>query len=239
MKALIQTTLVLATTCLAACASGRGVEKAMSDSHSEVKGNSHAFHAAPDVTLSVVTGTFVQKGFTIDHSDAGMRLVKASRDLADPKDPNTDYHITATAFVTVDPAGSRVNLAATQQTVLHRKGHSWTMVPLLILPLPIPTGKKYETVTTSEGSILSGTFYAEFFNAVEQGLARTAEFATPIMITGPGPATPLQGQSVQAAAAEAHAAEAHAAETPAARASASHESAVDAAPPPTSQTPPR
>jgi hypothetical protein len=184
MKALIQTTLVLATACLAACASGRGLEKAMSDSRSEPKGNSHAFHAPPDVTLGVVTGTFVQRGFTIDQSDATLRLVKASRDLTDPKDPNTNYHITATAYVTGDPAGSLVTLAASQQTLLHRKGHSWTMVPILILPVPIPTGSKYETVTTGEGSILAGSFYGDFFDAVERGLANASTFNATTLAAG-------------------------------------------------------
>jgi hypothetical protein len=191
MKALIRTTLVLATACLGACASGRGVEKAMSDSRSELKGNSHAFHARPDVTLGVVTGTFVQRGFTIDQSDATLRLVKASRDLTDPKDPDTNYHITATAYVTGDPAGSLVTLAASQQTLLHRKGHSWTMVPILILPVPIPTGKKFETVTTGEGSILAGSFYSEFFAAVERGLANASTFnATTLAAGAEQPAQP-------------------------------------------------
>ena len=178
MKMLIRIGLILATASLVACASGRGAENAMSDSRSELKGNTHAFHAPPDVTLSVVTGTFVQKGFSIDQSDAAMRLVKASRDLTDPKDPNTNYHITATAYVTGDPAGSLVTLSASQQTTLHRQGHSWTVVPILILPLPIPTGKKYETITTGEGSILAGNFYSDFFSAVEHGLANATANST-------------------------------------------------------------
>jgi hypothetical protein len=48
------------------------------------------------------------------------------------------------------------------------------MLPLLPI-IPIPTGRKYETVVTGEGSILGGNFYAEFFAAVDRNLAAPPE----------------------------------------------------------------
>ena len=126
-------TLSMAALCLSACAGSRGVDKAFTNSKSAVQGNSHTFPAAPETTLRVVTGTLVQKGFAIEQVDSGMGLIKASRNLTDPKDPNTNYHISATAYVTAASggAGSVVSLAASQQTVLYRKGHTWTMLPLI------------------------------------------------------------------------------------------------------------
>ena len=50
------------------------------------------------------------------------------------------------------------------------------MLPLLPI-IPIPTGKKFETVVAGEGSILEGNFYAEFFNAVARGLANASAFS--------------------------------------------------------------
>ena len=124
--------LSMAALCLAGCAGSRGVDKAFADSKSAVQGNSHTFRASPEMTLRVVTGTLVQKGFAIEQGDGGMGLIKASRNLTDTKDPNTNYHISATAYVNAQSggAGSVVSLAASQQTVLYRKGHTWTMLPL-------------------------------------------------------------------------------------------------------------
>ena len=176
MKTIVRFAAITAAMCLAACAGSRGVDKAFSDKKSAVQGNSHAVHAPPDVTLRAVTGTLVQKGFSIEHVDAAMGLIRASRNLSDTKDPDTNYHVSATAYVSGASGGDRsvISLAASQQTVLYRKKHNWTMLPLLPI-IPIPTGRKYETVVTGEGSILRGNFYAEFFAAVDQNLAASSE----------------------------------------------------------------
>ncbi|HYM42809.1 MAG TPA: hypothetical protein VET46_08620 [Steroidobacteraceae bacterium] len=171
MRLFTRLALTAAAACLAACAGSRGAEKAFTDNQSAVRGNTHTFHATREVTLRVVTGTLVQKGFAIEQVDGEMGLIKASRNLTDPKNPDTNYHISATAYVSAESGGtgSVVSLAASQQTVLYRKGHTWTMLPLLPI-IPIPTGRKYETVVTGEGSILDGGFYGDFFAAVERGL---------------------------------------------------------------------
>jgi hypothetical protein len=127
-----------------------------------------------------VTGTLVQKGFGIDQTDSAMGLIKATRNVQDPKNPSTNYHMTATAYVSAEPTshGSVVTLSASQQTVLYRKGHNWTMLPLLPI-IPIPTSRKFETVVTGEGGITGSSLYAEFFAAVEQSLASAAALAAP------------------------------------------------------------
>jgi hypothetical protein len=178
MNAAVRFTVTAAAACLAACAGSRGADQALTNSKSAVQGNTHTFQAPRDLTLRVVTGTLVEKGFAIEQTDSAMGLVKATRNLTDPKDPNTNYHVTATAYVSSGPEGrtSVVDLAASQQTVLYRQGHTWTMLPLLPI-IPIPTGKKFETVVTGEGSILEGNFYAEFFNAVARGLANASAFS--------------------------------------------------------------
>jgi hypothetical protein len=184
MRPFTAITLSMATLCLAACASS-GVDKAFTDHKSAVQGNSHAFRAPPELTLRIVTGTLVQKGFAIEQVDSEMGLIKASRNLTDTKDPNTNYHISATAYVSAESggAGSVVSLAASQQTVLYRKGHTWAMLPLLPI-IPIPTGRKYETVVTGEGSILDGSFYGDFFAAVERGLQDASALNTTRLAAG-------------------------------------------------------
>jgi hypothetical protein len=177
---IVRLAAVAAAACLAACAGSRGLDKAFTDSKSAVQGNSHSVLAPPDVTLRVVTGTLVQKGFAIEQVDPAMGLIKASRNLTDTKNPDTNYHVSATAYVSAGPGGERsvISLAASQQTVLYRKGHTWTMLPLLPI-IPIPTGRKYETVVTGEGSILGGNFYADFFGAVDRNLAGPSEAPEP------------------------------------------------------------
>jgi hypothetical protein len=187
MHAFIRLTVTAAVACLAACGGSRGLDKAITDSKTAVQGNSHSFHAPPDVTLHVVAGTLVQKGFAIEQADATMGLIKATRSLQDPNDPDTTYRLSATAYVSAAPdaQGSVVTLAASQQTVLYRKGHSWTMLPILPI-IPIPTGKKYETVVTGEGSIVGATFYTDFFAAIEQGLANAFSYgAAPKLADAP------------------------------------------------------
>jgi hypothetical protein len=184
MKLIAHIALTSTLMCLVACATS-SADKALTDTRSAVHGNTHAFQAPRDLTLRVVTGTLVEKGFAIEQTDSAMGLVKATRNLTDPKDPNTNYHVTATAYVSSGPDGrtSVVDLAASQQTVLYRHGHSWTLLPLLPI-IPIPTGRKFETVVTGEGSIQEGSFYAEFFNAVERGLANATAFSSTTLAAG-------------------------------------------------------
>jgi len=173
--------------CVTACSTSRGYEGAFSEA-TNIQGNSHSFQASREQTFRAVTGTLVQKGFNIDQTDSGMGLIKATRNYADPKKPDTNYHITATAYVSESLAtrGSLVTLSASQQTVLYRKMHSWSMLP--IVPIPIPTGRKFETVTTGEGGIVSSGFYGDFFAAVGEALARTSTTPAPTDLAGLDPA---------------------------------------------------
>jgi len=201
MRVIIRFALSMAAVCLVACAGSRGVDKAFTDNKSAVQGNSHTFRAPPELTLRIVTGTLVQKGFAIEQVDSEMGLIKAARNLTDTKDPNTNYHISATAYVSAesDGGGSVVSLAASQQTVLYRKGHTWAMLPLLPI-IPIPTGRKYETVVTGEGSILDGTFYGDFFAAVERGLQDASALNATRMAAGvakPAEAVPATAPAVE------------------------------------------
>jgi hypothetical protein len=177
--------------CLAGCAASHGYDSAFSEKQS-IPGNSHTFQATRDETFRAVTGTLVEKGFNIDQTDAAMGIIKANRNYSDPQTADTNYHITATAYVSAADHGSIVTISASQQTLLYRHGHSWTLLPLLPI-IPIPTGRKFETVTTGEGGITAGSFYTDFFAAVEKTLASTAPAPgsrVAAEVTGP-PATPI------------------------------------------------
>lgn len=199
MKLIARIALTATLMCLVACATS-SADKALTDTKSAVHGNTRTFQAPRDLTLRVVTGTLVEKGFAIEQTDLAMGLVKATRNLTDPKDPNTNYHVTATAYVSSGPDGrtSVVDVAASQQTVLYRHGHSWTLLPLLPI-IPIPTGRKFETVVTGEGSIQEGNFYTEFFNAVERGLANTSDYGASTLAVGAPKAAPVEASSAPAA----------------------------------------
>lgn len=181
-------TVVIASACLAACGGPRSLDKALADEKGKTpvaQGNSQRFDAPMELTLRVVAGTLVQKGFAIEQADSSMGFIKASRKMPDPKNENVNYHISATAYVSAQQGGraSLVTLSASQETVLHRSGHSWTTVPFII-PIPIPTGKTYETVVTGEGGLKAETFYRDFFTAVQQGLASASEFGAPTLALG-------------------------------------------------------
>jgi hypothetical protein len=154
MKVIARIALTATLICLTACATS-SADKALTDTRSVVHGNTHSFQAPRDLTLRVVTGTLVEKGFAIEQTDSSRP----------------------------DGRTSVVDLAASQQTVLYRHGHSWTLLPLLPI-IPIPTGRKFETVVTGEGSIQEGNFYAEFFNAVERGLANASAYSATTLAAG-------------------------------------------------------
>jgi hypothetical protein len=212
MKALVRLTVTVVTVvaCLAGvagCGGSRGIDKALAEDKEKTPvapGNSHSFDAPVELTLRIVAGTLVQKGFSIEQADSNMGFIKATRNMPDPKDANTNYHISATAYVSAQHSGrvSLVTLSVSEQTVLHRSGHSWSTLPLLPLPIPIPTGKTYETVVTGEGTLKGDTFYNDFFAAVQQGLASASEFAAPTLADAAKQGTvPVTGpmQSTEAA----------------------------------------
>jgi hypothetical protein len=211
MNALVRLTVTVVTVAaclagLAGCGGSRGIDKALAEDTKKTPvapGNSHAFDAPLELTLRVVAGTLVQKGFSIDQADSNMGFIKATRNMPDPKDANTNYHMSATAYVSAQHSGrtSLVTLSVSQQTVLHRSGHSWGTIPLLPLPIPIPTGKTYETVVTGEGGLKGDTFYNDFFAAVQQGLMSATEFGAPTLAADAEKPATAPVQSTQAASA--------------------------------------
>src|SRR5579872_1782378 len=82
---------------VAGCSASRGYESAFSEKQA-IEGNSHTYPMPTEVTFRAVTGTLVQQGFNLDQSDAATGLIKATRNYTDPKSPDTNYHITATAY---------------------------------------------------------------------------------------------------------------------------------------------
>jgi hypothetical protein len=160
--------LMIGAACLAGCAETHGYNGAFADK-AAISGNMHRFAADTAQTFRAVAGTLVQRGFTIEQTDGNMGLIKASRNLADPKNPKIAYHISATAYIMAAPdsSGSTVVLSASQQTVLYRETHHWTGI---IGPLAIPTRKEYQSFVTGEGSITDRSFYTDFFSALEGGL---------------------------------------------------------------------
>jgi hypothetical protein len=170
--------MVCCAAALTGCATPRPYEDALSDAH-DLRGNSCAVIAAPDKTFQAVTATFIQKGFNIEQADASTRLIKATRNYTDPKKTNVNYHIAATAYIGSAGPGSTVMLSASQETVLHKSGHNWKPLPLV--GIPIPVGRKNETVTTGEGGIESQGFYQDFFIALKRTLVDTS--AVPVAST--------------------------------------------------------
>lgn len=156
-------------TLLAGCANQNGYQKAFSE-QTALTGNSRTFNAPVDQTLRTVKQTLVRQGFTIEHADASTGLIKAVRNLQDKDDTAISYNINVSADVTEAPAdkASVVTLSASQQTVLHRKWHTWWHL-LWIIPL-FPTGVEYQTVVTREGNITDAAFYRDFFASVEKAL---------------------------------------------------------------------
>lgn len=111
------------TAMISGCASDNGYQQAFSAGTSSI-GNQHTFKAPYDQTFSAVKMTLVRKGFLIDQADVGSGLIKAKSSYKDNSDENVSYNIIATADVTADADSSVVTLAASQQTVLHRKDTS-------------------------------------------------------------------------------------------------------------------
>src|ERR1700732_4727800 len=125
---------------LAGCAATRGYNGALSDKAAP-SGNAHRFAAAPERAFRAPAGTLVQRGFTVEQADSAMGLIKASRNLQDPKNSKVSYSIIATAYVVAvpDSADSTIMLSASQETVLTRQTHHWTGI---LGPLAIPTRKE-------------------------------------------------------------------------------------------------
>ena len=202
MRSLELVLILCGAAALGGCATARPYEDALSDAH-DLRGNSHVVFAPPEQAFQAVTATLIQKGFNIDLADASTRLIKATRNYTDPKKAKINYHLTATAYIGSAGEGSNVMLSASQETVLHKSGHKWAPLPLV--GIPIPVGKKNETVTTGEGGIDSQAFYQDFFTALEHRLAdNSAAAATKSASTAPAAASAPSSISDNASASATH-----------------------------------
>lgn len=161
---------------LAGCATPSGYNTAFSEKGA-LPSNSHHFDAPMEQTFRAAASALVQRGFNIDQADPGLGLIKASRNLDDPKDQNVSYLVTSTAYITSSPQspGSLVTVSAAQQTVMHHSSHNWAS--LGPIPLPIPTGTNYQTVVTGEGGVKDPNFYTAFFALIDQNLGNSSSDA--------------------------------------------------------------
>lgn len=159
--------VVLAPTLLLGCAEATGgYRKAFSG---EAAPGERAMIWAPRPKVwDAVQKTLVKQGFLVQQADPSTGLIKATRDMEDPKNPLVSYVVNA--VVTISPGQSadatEVRMAANQQTVLHRKWHDWWHL-LWIVPV-IPTGTEYQTVVTHEGDVKAPSFYGDFFDALRE-----------------------------------------------------------------------
>jgi ABC-type oligopeptide transport system substrate-binding subunit len=157
-----------ATAILAGCGGQQGYRKAFSE-QTALSNNSRSFEVPTDKALRTVKQTLVRQGFTIEQADTSTGLIKAVRNMQDKDDNDVSYNINITADITeTTDKGSAVTLAASQQTVLHRKWRTWWHL-LWIIPI-FPTGTEYQTVVTREGNVTDAAFYEDFFAAIEKAL---------------------------------------------------------------------
>jgi Caspase domain len=143
-------------------------ETSMNCDKSVLSYDGQCFTAPPERTLGAVTEALLQRGFTIDNSNAALGTVDGTRSTSDAKDESTTYVVHATATVRAVPVTghSVVTIAASQQTVLHQKSHQWTQ----LVVIPIPTATNYRNVVKNDVSITEPQFYRDLFAAIERNL---------------------------------------------------------------------
>jgi len=143
----------------------QGYHKAF-DSQNSLVHNQCLFSQSPDNIFKVTKQVFVKRGFTIESADAKSGIIKAVRNMADNEDSEISYNIHASADISdITSEETKLSLAASQQTILHRSSITWWKL-LWILPL-IPTGTEYQTLVIKEGNITDPVIYNDFCNAVQ------------------------------------------------------------------------
>lgn len=146
------------------CAGSQHYNKAF-DSQNALVQNQCSFSQSADNIFKVTKQIFVQRGFTIENADSKSGIMKAVRILADDVDSEISYNIHASADISeITTDETKLSLAASQQTILHRSSLTWWKL-LWILPL-IPTGTEYQTLVIKEGNITDPVLYNDFCNAV-------------------------------------------------------------------------
>ena len=151
---------------LAGCAGNQqGYQKAF-DSQNALTQNQCAFSQPCDSVFKIAKQTFSQQGFTIESADIKSGIIKAVRNMQDKENPEISYNIHVSADISeVVGSETTISLAASQQTILHRKSTTWWHL-LWILPV-IPTGTEYQTLVIKEGNITEPGFYIDFFNSLK------------------------------------------------------------------------
>lgn len=149
---------------LSGCAGKHQYNKAF-DSQNALVQNQCSFPQSADTVFKVTKQIFVQRGFTIESADIKSGIMKAVRNMADKEDEEISYNIQASADISeITSEETKLSLAASQQTILHRSSLTWWKL-LWILPL-IPTGTEYQTLVIKEGNITEPALYNDFCNAV-------------------------------------------------------------------------
>lgn len=143
------------------------------------------FTAPSERTVGAVTEALLQRGFTIDDSNAALGIVRGTRSTPDSKDKNATDVVHATASVRAVPVTghSVVTIAASQQTVVHQTSHQWTQ----IVVIPIPTATNYKNVVKNDVSITEPQFYLDLFAAIERNLRSSTAASVPGGQTPAGP----------------------------------------------------
>ena len=158
--------LFMAIVTLVGCAGNQeGYQKAF-NSQNALTQNQCSITQPCDSVFKIAKQTFSQQGFTVESADLNSGIIKAVRNMQDKEDPEISYNIHASADIS-EIAGSEttISLAASQQTILHRKSTTWWHL-LWILPV-IPTGTEYQTLVIKEGNITEPSFYSDFFNSLK------------------------------------------------------------------------
>jgi Caspase domain len=160
-------------------------ETSMNCDKSVLSYDGQCFTAPPERTLGAVTEALLQRGFTIDNSNAALGTVDGTRSTSDAKDESTTYVVHATATVRPVPVTghSVVTVAASQQTVLHQKSHQWTQ----LVVIPIPTATNYKSVVKNDISITEPQFYRDLFAATERNLRSSTAGIAPAKDTPSAP----------------------------------------------------
>lgn len=144
------------------CAKNDAFKRAF-DAQSSLVNNTCSFPQQPDSLFVAVKEVFAKQGFVIKAADQKSGIISAAKNMADPKDEEISYAITATANITEIGDETNVSLAMSQQTVVHKKDRIWWHL-LWIVPL-FPIGTEYQTAVVNEGDVTDPKTYTDFFAA--------------------------------------------------------------------------
>ena len=144
------------------CAKNDAFKRAF-DAQSSLLNNQCSFTQQPESLFVAVKEVFSKQGFVIKGADQKSGIITATKNMQDPKDDEISYTITATANITEIGDETNVSLAASQQTIVHKKDRIWWHL-LWIVPL-FPIGTEYQNAVVNEGDVTDPKTYTDFFAA--------------------------------------------------------------------------